>query len=201
MIKELGEDNKGVLEIWQLDLSSMDSVVQFCETIKSRSINIDYIICNGGIMMTPRKITEDGQEAQLAINYLSHCLMIWLLLPKMNTTEPDGSVDPHRKSRIVLVSSVAHESAHYINFDDITYQKYYSPHHAYSQSKTALIMLAIKMNEYFHEHQLSNYITINSLHPGLCWTDLMTNFSLFHYWFIKLLPVKRVSLTLNCPNY
>lgn len=58
---------------------------------------------SAGIMFVPYAETEDGYESHFAVNYLGHCLLTHLLLPRMiDTAKGNGS-----NSRIVNVSSCA----------------------------------------------------------------------------------------------
>lgn len=64
-------------------------------------------------MASPYKLTEDGFESQLAINYLGHFLLTHLLLPQLKAA---GTKEFN--SRIVNVSSCVHLLGT-INFDDM----------------------------------------------------------------------------------
>lgn len=64
-------------------------------------------------MASPFKLTEDGFESQLAINYLGHFLLAHLLFPQLKA----GGTKEFN-SRIVNVSSCAHLLGT-IDFDDI----------------------------------------------------------------------------------
>ena len=65
-------------------------------------------------MCTPYKITKDGFESQMAINYLGHTLLTHLLMPQLinGSKGNDG-----RNVRIVNVSSCAHKAAE-IDYED-----------------------------------------------------------------------------------
>lgn len=64
-------------------------------------------------MSVPYSVTEDGNESTFQVNYLSHFLLINLLLPKLIRGGRSG-----RTSRIVNVSSAAQYGGK-IDFDDI----------------------------------------------------------------------------------
>ena len=64
-------------------------------------------------MATPFKLTDDGFESQLAINYLGHFLLCHLLLPELK-----AAGTKNRNARIVNVSSIIHYVGR-INFKDI----------------------------------------------------------------------------------
>lgn len=68
-------------------------------------------------MFVPYENCEDGYEAHWTINYLSHFLLTELLLPVLQTT---GSKDEN--TRIINVSSCAHEASPLINIDTISHR-------------------------------------------------------------------------------
>lgn len=66
-------------------------------------------------MFGPYKETEDGFESQFGINYIGHFVLTHLLLPNLKK----GALKTGNTSRIVNVSSVAHEDCDTIHFEDI----------------------------------------------------------------------------------
>lgn len=93
------EEKIGVLEIRELDLSSLTSVRKCAQEILDQEPRIDLLINNAGIMMCPQGETEDGYEKQFATNHLGHFLFTLLLLPRILSSAP---------ARIVNVSSSGH---------------------------------------------------------------------------------------------
>jgi len=66
-------------------------------------------------MFVPYAKSEDGFESHFAVNYLGHCLLTHLLLPRMiDTAKEKGS-----NCRIVNVSSSAHLAGS-IDFKDLS---------------------------------------------------------------------------------
>jgi NAD(P)-dependent dehydrogenase (short-subunit alcohol dehydrogenase family) len=82
-----------------LDLGSLRSVESFAAHVNAMPEPLYALVCNGGIMATPFKLTEDGLEQQFQVNYLSHHQLTLLLLDKLKASAP---------SRIVNVSSISH---------------------------------------------------------------------------------------------
>jgi NAD(P)-dependent dehydrogenase (short-subunit alcohol dehydrogenase family) len=80
-------------------------------------LEIDIMVLNAGIMMTPFGKTVDGFELQIGTNHLGHFLLVKSLLPViLNSKKPDPC-------RVVHVSSMAHESTYFTgmrldNFDN-----------------------------------------------------------------------------------
>ncbi|XP_054161100.1 dehydrogenase/reductase SDR family member on chromosome X-like [Oppia nitens] len=201
IVDQLSDQCTGQLDIWPLDLSSMDSVMQFIDKFKQSGLSVNYLICNGAVMFAPFKLTADNFETHLAVNYLSHCLLIAQLVDSL----AESAKQSGHKSRIVCVSSGAHRAST-IRFQDIHCERLFSIYHAYAQSKLAQIMFAYKFNEWLTKttraadvtavtvsggHQLSDFITIACLHPGVCRTDLMKEFNFFNLRPIQSLPIFR----------
>jgi NAD(P)-dependent dehydrogenase (short-subunit alcohol dehydrogenase family) len=96
-------DRKNVVEVWQVDPSSFDSVRQFCARAQGLD-RLDILIENAGIA-TPIFEQFEGYESTITVNVISTFLMALLLLPKMRDCATDSSIT----SRITIVSSDAHQ--------------------------------------------------------------------------------------------
>ena len=86
----------------ECELNSFESVRDFCKNLDEWRCNkpIDRLICNAGVYQPSlpyAKWSADGHEQTMQINYLSHFLMISLLMPDMVRA---------RDPRIILVGSV-----------------------------------------------------------------------------------------------
>ena len=186
-------EEKGKLEVWHMDLKRMDSVMAFVNKFRETKLPLNLFVANAAVMYRPITLTPDGFEEHLGINYLSHCLLVDQLM--------DNLVESGRlsceESRIVLVTSCFHKLA-FIKFDNLMLRgSQVSPNFAYGQSKLAIVMFAIRMNRWLEARggDWQKYITINSLHPGICDTNLLSHLPGFDS-LVKTLaaPVFRVSL-------
>jgi retinol dehydrogenase-12 len=191
--------SRGSVMLQYLDLSSMDSVRSFVNEFKKTQMNVNYLICNAGIMFAPRQLTVDNFESHLAINYLGHCLMILELLPELKR-----AADKSRSSsRIVCVSSSTHRITKF-KFHDILGEENYSNSQAYAQSKLAQIMFTAKLSRYLSDHLGWNNVQCFSLHPGVVLSELYEHVYLIKYFpflipLIKLLTrVSRATITTQC---
>lgn len=72
----------------------------------------------------------------------------------------------NEEARVVNVSSLAHVGAR-INFDDISFEKNYTPWVAYGQSKLSNILFTKELAK-----RLPPTIKTVSLHPGVVRTEL-----------------------------
>ncbi|MEU7764233.1 SDR family NAD(P)-dependent oxidoreductase [Nocardia sp. NPDC049190] len=149
--------------IQQLDLTSLESVRNAAEQLRSAYATIDLLINNAGVMYPPRQITTDGFELQFGTNHLGHFALTGLLLDKML---------PVPGSRVVTVSSVGHRIRARIDFDDLQGERSYNRVAAYGQSKLANLMFTYELQRRLSD--TGDTIAV-AAHPGAANTDLMRN--------------------------
>ncbi|KAH7324526.1 hypothetical protein B0I35DRAFT_458253 [Stachybotrys elegans] len=88
------------LDVWLLDLSSVDSVTKFVERTSSLE-RLDIVINNAGLSKTRFTLNEATKhEETIQVNYLSCALLTILLLPVLKSKN-----SPDQPGRIVLVNS------------------------------------------------------------------------------------------------
>ncbi len=135
------------------DLSSQNSVRALAQTFKAKYKQLHVLINNAGTFFTKRRVTKDGLEMTLAVNYLSRFLLTNLLLDVLKQSAP---------SRIINVAGMYHTKGE-INFDDINLEQDYSGSRTNSQAKLADVLftkaLARKLD--------GTNVTVNCLHPGV----------------------------------
>jgi NAD(P)-dependent dehydrogenase (short-subunit alcohol dehydrogenase family) len=158
-----------------LDLSRLSDVAAFAERIAARHDTLDQLVNNAGVMMPPkRQVTPDGFELQFGVNYLAHYALTAHLLPLLRRgTAP----------RVVNLSSGAHHTGQ-IRFDDLEWQRRYSPWPAYSQSKLAMLMFAFELDRRSRAGGWG--IMSNAAHPGFARTELIANGPGDHSVFARL---------------
>uniref|UniRef100_A0A182JCK3 Dehydrogenase with different specificities related to short-chain alcohol dehydrogenase n=1 Tax=Anopheles atroparvus TaxID=41427 RepID=A0A182JCK3_ANOAO len=166
----------------QLDIGNMKSVRDFAGRIASKFEKIHLLINNAGVMSVPFKLTDDGFESHMAINYYGHFLLTHLLLPQLKAA---GTTEC--KSRVVNVSSCVHKIGE-MDYDDINKVKHYYPADAYNQSKLAQVLFAKHINLVFEEEGFP--VLANSLHPGVVNTDLFEHSSTNYIPWIRTLLFK-----------
>ena len=93
---------QGVLEVWQLDLSSYESVKQFVRKAEGLK-RLDAIVENAGIATDKYAVFEDN-ESTITTNVVSTFLLGLMVLPKLRETGTKYNVTPH----LVIVSSEVH---------------------------------------------------------------------------------------------
>jgi NAD(P)-dependent dehydrogenase (short-subunit alcohol dehydrogenase family) len=151
-----------LVEVRELDLSSLESVRAFATGLVAESPTLDLLVNNAGIMMTPASRTADGYELQLGTNHLGHFALTGLLLEALGRgTGP----------RVVTVSSIEHKAGH-IHFDDLQLERGYAPRTAYRQSKLANAIFGIELDRRLRA--AGSPILSVLAHPGYSATNLQS---------------------------
>lgn len=161
-----------------LDLASLSSVQDFAGRMKASHSKLDILVNNAGVMALPRRrLTMDGFETQLGINFLGHFLLTARLLPLlMKAPAP----------RVVQISSIAHRQGK-IALDDLQAENSYKPWRVYQQSKLAMLMFALELQRRSDAGGWG--ITSLAAHPGIATTELVANGPGNRSLMARLLPV------------
>ncbi|PSN47098.1 hypothetical protein C0J52_19304 [Blattella germanica] len=159
-IRKSTQGLEGVREVvvTKLDLSSLTSVRECAQELLKTEPRINILVNNAGVMACPKALTEDGHEMQFGVNHLGHFLLTSLLLPRIRNSTP---------ARIVNVSSHAHWIGS-IDFEDLNWEKNYSPSYAYARSKLANILFTKELAEKLKDTGVTTY----AVHPGLVSTEI-----------------------------
>ncbi|OZJ05849.1 hypothetical protein BZG36_00884 [Bifiguratus adelaidae] len=158
-VKEQSGNNR--VEAEYIDLADLSSVRAFVDRYKASGRELHILINNAGVMALPkRQTTKDGFEMQFGVNHLAHFLLTNLLLDTIVASAP---------ARIINLSSLASESGS-MKWDDLQYEKAYSPFNAYNQSKLANVLFTKELQRRFDVEGVQ--VTANSCHPGLVRTEL-----------------------------
>ena len=169
------------VSVLALDLADLSSVRSFSESFTSEGGRLDILINNAGVMIPPKSHTKGGFELQFGTNHLGHFALTGHLMPLLESTEG---------SRVVTVSSIAHNPG-VIDFDDLNGEsKKYNKWGFYSQSKIANLTFSLELARRL-ESSGSGVSAIAS-HPGYSATDLQ-RYSIF-WRFLNLfvaMPAKR----------
>ncbi len=160
--QELGNDIE-VSNI-QMDLSDQASVKKAANEVLNSVTQIDALICNAAIAQVPQqRLTVDGWESQMGTNYYGNFTLQALLFPLIEKS----------KGRIVTVGSMGYNMGiKTINFDDLNWDKGYSPNTAYSQSKLAQIMSMYELQDRLEKAGKTD-VKAYACHPGSSRTSLI----------------------------
>lgn len=148
----------------QMDLAEQASVRSAAAKLLDIAPHIDALICNAAIAQVPtQKLTVDGFESQLGTNHYGHFVLCGLLFDRIEQSQ----------GRIVVVASLGYNMGiKTIQFDDMNWDKNYSPNPVYSQSKLAQMMFAYELQDRIKAAHKA--VDIFVCHPGSSATSLIT---------------------------
>ncbi len=109
--------------------------------------------------MNERRLTEDGFETTFQVNHLAPFVLTRLLMDRLKASAP---------ARVVVVSSIAHESAR-LDFANLQGERRFDGYQAYAVSKLENILFTYALAERFE----GTGVTANCLHPGVITTKLL----------------------------
>lgn len=167
-----------------MDLSDQESVKKAAAEVLEKTDRIDALMCNGAIAQVPkREITKEGWESQMGVNYFGHFSLQALLFPAIEKA----------MGRIVVVGSLGYDMGiKTIKFDDLNWEKDYSPNNAYSQSKLAQIMSVYELQDRLKAAGITA-VKVYACHPGSSRTNLINTSGSFMmkmiFGLMKLSPL------------
>ena len=160
------------LEIVPVNLASLSSTASFANELLQRGEAITLLMNNAGTMETKRRITEDGLERTVSVNYVAPYLLTRKLLPLMG----EGS-------RIVNMVSCTYAIGK-LNFPDFFLRGKKGAFWRipiYSNTKLALTLFTIALSKKVKEKG----IIVNAADPGIVSTKIIT----MHMWFDPLTDI------------
>ena len=144
------------------DLMQMGEVCRVADDVRRELLRVsggrlDALVNNAGCVRSWYMTTAEGYEQQFALNHLAGFLLTHELMP--NLIEAGGMV--------LMTSSGSHKLTR-VKWDDIMYEKRYSPLYAYKQSKLCNLLFASAFNERYAGQGVRAY----GIDPGLVRTDI-----------------------------
>jgi NAD(P)-dependent dehydrogenase (short-subunit alcohol dehydrogenase family) len=94
---------KSVVEVWQLDMSSYQSVLDFAARAETELERLDIVMLNAGISAGKFEIFEQN-ESTITVNVVSTFLLALALLPKLKAT----SVKFNTRPNLTITASDVH---------------------------------------------------------------------------------------------
>ncbi len=166
------ETGNACMEVLEINLASFASVITFVETILKRNEPVSLLMNNAGTLETARRITEDGLEQTVSVNYVAPYLLTRRLLPLME-----------KGSRIVNMVSCTYALGRLDFPDFFTAGRRGSFWRIpiYSNTKLALMLFTIDLANRLKERE----IVVNAADPGIVSTDIIR----MHTWIDPLTDI------------
>ncbi|CAJ1343807.1 unnamed protein product [Effrenium voratum] len=157
---------KGSAELMRLDLASFASVQTFAREVQAMDRPLALLVCNAGMnsasanQETAHQLSEDKVDVLYQTNYLSHFLLILLLLPLLKS-----------RGRVVSVSSVVHRSASLDDFQltSSVREPYVS---LYGLSKLAQIVSSYGLHDRYGKE-----VSFHCVNPGGVASDIWRGYA------------------------
>jgi NAD(P)-dependent dehydrogenase (short-subunit alcohol dehydrogenase family) len=144
-----------------LDLSSLDSIVELAAKLQATGAPIHHLINNAGVMTPPeRRTTADGFELQFGTNHLGHFRLTLGLLPLLRAG----------RARVTSQLSIAARRGA-LDWDDLNAERGYDGMRAYARSKIALGLFGLELGRRSRAQDWGITSTIS--HPGVAPTSLL----------------------------
>ncbi|KAH1112915.1 hypothetical protein GLYMA_04G237500v4 [Glycine max] len=195
-IKDWNEDAH--LEAFQVDLSSIESVVKFKMSLQQWLLDSDLhcsiqiLINNAGILATSPRVTAEGYDQMIGTNYIGAFALTKLLLPLLESSPVS--------SKIVNVSSFTHRAVTDVQVDEGTVSGkrffrsiQYPCAHIYEYSKLCLILFSYELHRQLCLMGKSHQIFVTVADPGVVQTKLMQEVPAILSW-LALYVLKRLQL-------
>lgn len=155
----------GTLETGVLDLASLAAVRQYAGQVAQRHQQLDVLINNAGVAITPAGHTADGFELQFGVNFLGHFALTGLLYPLLKRA-PGACV--------LTLTSLGYLRGT-LDFDNLRLEKPYDPYREYRQSKLADVLFTLELQR--RATAAGDSVKSVAVQPGANNTDLTRHLS------------------------
>jgi len=168
---ENSTNRRGVVEVWQLDLASFDSVKAFVQQVKGLE-RLDALICNASVALLRYSVTE-GLETSITVNVVNTMLLAVMALPALKSSAKMTG----EKGHLVIVGSVVAFDCEGllegVEGDVLEGLKENKMYDRYPTTKLLQFYAARKLASLNPAEETG--VIINYVNPGLCFTELARN--------------------------
>lgn len=178
------------IKIWELDMSSYDSVLAFAKRVKDEAGHIDIAILNAGVQPNSWRMSQHGHEEAVQVNYLSTALLALSLRQTMDSSYLSAlqSKSPPRKQPVLEL--VGSDSTTFANFPSTELVKAQEKGISLLEAlKTHPEQLGLKIDppsryanskllehaffiEFVRRIESESRVVVTLVSPGLCKTEL-----------------------------
>ncbi|KAJ1379442.1 Short-chain dehydrogenase/reductase SDR [Sesbania bispinosa] len=175
-IKDWNEDAH--LKAFQVDLSSVESIVKFKTSLRQWLLDSDLhcsvqiLINNAGILATSPRVTAEGYDQIIGTNYIGAFALTKLLLPLLESSPVS--------SKVVNVTSFTHRAVTDMQVDGGTVSgrsflssKQYPYAQIYEYSKLCLLLFSFELHRQLRLMGKSHQIFVTAADPGVVQTNIM----------------------------
>jgi NAD(P)-dependent dehydrogenase (short-subunit alcohol dehydrogenase family) len=154
------------VDMLRVDLALVADTMRAADEIVTLTDRVDVLINNAGGSARERVLTAEGNEATFAGNHLGHFVLTERLLPLLRAAAAHSS---RGAVRIISTSSLAHEYAPGLNWDDLQMLNGFVPMPAYCNAKLANVLFTRALAG----RLASDGIVAHAMHPGAVDTNFI----------------------------
>jgi retinol dehydrogenase-14 len=148
-------------EAMEVDLSSQKSIRSFVTHFTKRHERLHVLVNAAGVLMFERRLTEDGIEMTVAVDYLGHFLLTNLLLPLLLQSAPSRVLTVAGSPRVMKKTKV--------DFDDIQHEQRFRGIETAKQAAVLRVLFTYALARRLQ----GTGVNANAFHPGLVRTRLL----------------------------
>lgn len=167
-IVEKTENDNVVFKL--LDLSSCKLVRKFAEEINQDEERLDILINNAGIGSMNERLTKDGMNCTMQVNYYCQFMLTLLLIPLMKRTATASE-----PARVINTSSVLHHFGS-TNFEMLNALNYWYFLQVYANSKLCVAMFTRELSKRLK----GSNISVNVVDPGAVGTPIFQDLGKYY---------------------
>lgn len=167
--------SESAVEVWELDLSSYDSIKSFAERAKRELPRLDVLLENAGVAL-PKFSTSEGHERTVMVNVIGTFYLAILLLPLLQASAKKNEGGKGVAPRVCIVSSEVHGFTKFEVrkqrpiFPALDDEKFFSQDR-YPESKLLEVLVVRALAPKLEQ----SGVVLNMLNPGLCHSELSRN--------------------------
>lgn len=175
----------GVVQVWQLDMSSYESIDTFAKRVDGLK-KVDVVVLNAGVFARYFKMSQQGWENDLQINTLGTALLAILLTPKLQAS---GNADS--RAHLVVVTSTGHIDVVLKPQEKVQLLHKYNndlgvgPYQQHVASKLFMMWITRELARRCLDSKGQPTVIINDACPGACRSDVAREFDSTPYAIAK----------------
>lgn len=170
-IKPLGEKYNTSVEVFELDLASLDSIKKFVAKVKRRNLDLDGVILNAGCFGINDKLTVDGYPYVMGVNYIGNYYLVERLLPYLQGLTHDV--------KLVITTSNSYKRGKADSNVFFLDSKKRGNYTIYATSKLYLLRYSF----YLANMLMDSNIRVLFTHPGLVHTKILDG--IYKAWYLR----------------
>jgi NAD(P)-dependent dehydrogenase (short-subunit alcohol dehydrogenase family) len=163
----------------QTDLTLIRNVYALANRISALRASINYLVLCAGIMRSRFTITEEGHEANFAVNYLSRFALTEALLPNLAATASG------RLGKILIIGGAARNGR--IHFENVNLTRGFNMLRMVSQFCEANDVFVIELARRLAAARPSPALRVTTLKVGVVRTEIRREFPLWMKLAVPLL--------------